>query len=218
MNTRVTLVLITSLLVVASNASAQVAETLPSVPRADGTGPSTPSLANPGDARGSQQTQAVEDAVSQKKLDEAARPRRLPMPRALRGDVEGQGPTESAAGEPDINTSLDTTAMAQQIRAATINDRPILIDALLERLAAGDQELVEVKRAAARLTWSDRRAYKAALKELRDRRRQLDDRMAEARRAKPENWIAVRDALSLDYQAYWVAMTRVAGFAAVAPR
>ena len=197
---------------------AQVADTLPSVPRADGTGSSVPSMSNPGDAPGSAPSQATAEAERlERDLKKAAatpRPARLPSPRVPGGDE--MGPTESSAGEPDINTSLDTTRMSQQIRVATIHDRPILLDALEERVAMGDDELVQVKQTAFRLAGEQRRAYRAALKDLRNARRALDERLDLARAAKPAAWEAVRGELSVAYQAYWVAMTRVSAFATAA--
>ena len=201
--------------------SAQVSETLPSVPRADGTGPSIPSMANPGDARGSVPSQATQ-GQPQTPLDRALNPDRapapvrLPTPRVVPGDVPGQGPTTSAAGEPDINTSLDTTAMAQQIRVARINDRPVLLDALEERIAMGEDELDQVRQTAFHLQGDARRAYRASLKELRNARRALNERLSLARSAREEDWETVRNELSVAYQTYWVAMTRVSAFATTA--
>jgi hypothetical protein len=59
MKPKANLVLLTGLLAILPPLFSQSAETLPSVPRADGTGPSTPSMTSTGDARGSTQTKAA---------------------------------------------------------------------------------------------------------------------------------------------------------------
>ena len=215
MKTNLQVCVLTLVAVLLPPLAAQVSETLPSVPRADGTGPSIPSMANPGDARGSAATKATEP---QTPLDRALNPDRppapvrLPTPRVIRGETAGDQPTTSVAGEPDVNTSLDTTAMAQQIRVATINDRPILLDALQERIEMSEDELDQVKQTAFTLQGTERRAYRAAMKDLRRARRQLDDRMSAAKSARAEEWPTLKEELSASYQAYWVAMTRVSAF------
>ena len=212
--------LIAGLMASALSLSGQSSETLPSVPRADGTGSSIPSMSSSGDARGSAPTVAAEAAKEITAPEKATPERRpaLPSQRRLPGERIEDGRTTSAAGEPDVNSRLDTTEMSQQIRAASIEDRTVLLEVLAQRIAGGDEELLEAKRSGARLNGDARKAYRAAMKELRLRRGRLEDRLSEVKTAKPETWPTVRDALAIDYMAFWVAQTRVSSLAVPSAR
>lgn len=211
MNLKANLVLLAGLMAfAASPAAAQVSETLPSTPRADKTGSSVPSMSNPGDARGSAPTQAVQSAKSipaprsdVKQTDSASTP---PAPAAGSEDRARAAATSGVATE-----DMNTTELGDQIRTATFSDREKLFEALARRLAAIDADVDEVRRTAPSLTGEARKTFNLANKEFRAKKRQFDHVFGIARRAKPGEWEQVRNVLAREYETYSVAVTRIEG-------
>jgi len=204
MNSKANLVLIAGLLAFAAPVIAQVSETLPSPARADKTGPSIPSMANPGDARGSVPTQAAQ----------SAKPIPAPRPVVQTSEPAAQSPTggTSAVGPlPAGAENLNTTALGDQIRAASFQDRERLFEALARRLSAIDADVDEVRRTAPTLTGPARSSFNLANKEFKAKKRQFEYVLSEARKAKPDMWEAVRNALAREYETYSVAVTRIEG-------
>lgn len=208
MNSKANLVLISGLLAFAAVASAQVSETLPSPARADKTGPAIPSMANPGDARGSVPAQAAQSA----KPIPAPRPALPAAASGNAGSPNAARTSSSAAGvlPPDAE-NLNTTALGEQIRAAAYADRDKLFEALGRRLAAIDLDVDEVRRTAPTLTGEARSRFNLANKEFKAKKRQFEYVLGEARKAKPDMWEAVRNALANEYETYSVAVTRIEG-------
>lgn len=236
MTSKANLVLALSLAGFVLTARAQVTNnpTLPSVPRADGSGPDIPSMSPAvGDAAPPTKSEAGEKsgastAPSPADLNAAARamekpaavkssvpppllarpPRRPPVPALGRTSVEPR-PTESAAGPVNpITTGLNSTALTREMRDLPYEKRLPFLDDLQTRVANSERDFEEVERSSFALKGEARATYRRAFKDLKNMRKALWSTLDEARKASPEKWDNARMELALAYEAYSVALTR----------
>ena len=216
--------------------------TLPSVPRADGTGPDIPSMSQavgdaappaqsgpkPGAKKNDQNRSAADPLRSDKPSANATAPSpavstgRLAPPNTPAPQLPGG--TRTTEGEPTVSSAgpagpapvvLDTSSVAQQIRELAFDKRSAFLDGLDARLADTEQVLTQLRQVSRGLTGEARTAYAAADDIARDKEKAFKRSLKEAHKATVDNWAKIRGQLAADCEAYEVALARMETSSAV---
>lgn len=238
MTLKANLVLVLGLAALVASASGQSETknpTLPSVPRADGAGPSISSMSPavgdastatsgatvvPRDSKTTAPAPADLDAAAKAAERDAAKPLpeqpehlplavspRTPVP-AARRSVE-PNLTKSVTGPVNpVATGLNSTDLAKQIRSLPYESRDAFLNDLETRVENSERDFDEVEHSSFALKGDARATFRRAMKDVKTTRKTLWTTLKDARVAPAQAWPSVRNQLATAYEGYAITLTR----------
>lgn len=142
-----------------------------------------------------------------------------PTPPPARVAILQRTPAPAVVGDPGllptgrttitVSSAVDAQTFAPTIRSAALASREQVIADIEARMKTSDTALDRVRRSAKEMSADGRRQFSTADDNVKARERELKKSLKAARKANDADWMAAREKLAADYEAYGAALGQV---------